>query len=106
MDGIVDNIVRVESILEMAGDLLHGDAPAFIILPQLPVWPVGEGEFEEDSCQEHLNCDEVVLIGCSILCFMNQSGPVQYREQKPYNSLQKIFIVKFYTSFLRMVTRA
>ena len=46
---VVHDIVRVQRVPEVAGDLLHGDAPALIVFTKVHVGFVGKGESEEDS---------------------------------------------------------
>jgi len=63
VNGIINDVVRVDGVFEVAGDLLHGKTSPLLVLPQAHVHLVGEGKAKEDGCKEHLDGDEEVLVG-------------------------------------------
>lgn len=66
VNGVIDDVVGIQSVPEVAGDLLHGDAPTLIVLTKVHVGFVGESETKENSCKEHLDGDEKVLVGSGL----------------------------------------
>ena len=63
MDSIADNIPRIEAVFEVATNLHHFDALLLVV----SVDAVRERVPEEDGGKEHLNADEKVLVGGSVI---------------------------------------
>ena len=80
--GVVHHVVRVQRVLEVTGDLLHGDPPSLVVLAQVHVEAVGEGEAQQERGHKHLNSDDEVLVGCCSGGAMQQGGPLQDSQQQ------------------------
>ena len=62
MNGVIHDIMRVNGVLEVACDLLHGQASSLLVLPEIHVDLVREGKAEKESSEEHLDGDQEVLV--------------------------------------------
>ena len=62
MYGVVDNVCRVDGVLEVGGHLLHGHPCGTLV--QKHVRLVGKGEEKKDGRKEHLYGDHEVVVSC------------------------------------------
>lgn len=82
MNGIVHNIMGVQSVSKVTCYLLHGDAPALIVLAEVHVELVWEGKAQENCGQKHLDGDEEVLVGSRFGGAVEEIKPLQDGQEK------------------------